>query len=83
VTRKIIVAVQLSVFDPLQLKRHLQNCKKKGSARALFSVFAATVGGLLIYIRGVCDAYRHFILGLDDPVAPLWSRMVAFSKFDR
>jgi hypothetical protein len=31
----------------------------------------------------MCDAYRHSILDLDDPVAPVRSRVVAFAKFDR
>jgi hypothetical protein len=33
--------------------------------------------------KEMCDANRYSILGLDDPVAPVRSRMVAFSKFDR
>ncbi len=31
----------------------------------------------------MCDAHQYSILGLDDSVAPVRSRMVAFSKLDR
>jgi hypothetical protein len=38
---------------------------------------------LLASIQEMCDAYRNSFLGVDDTLARIWSRMVAFPKFHR